>query len=332
MKKLSVIIPLYNCEQFICHAIESVLCQTGVDIEIIIVNDDSTDNSLDVISRYNDLIKVLTTKHSGASACRNIGIKAATGDYIMFLDADDFLNDSTICQRTINVMETNVVDMGMFSFTYYYNCNGQYSSMKPYSHKSQVITDANELVKELVKEGTFFASPCFKIINKDFLIKNQLFFIEGTTAEDVEWFVNLLCHLKSFCVINDFSYIYRKNTLSSVTGSFTQEKCENHLNMIKAAIQDIQYLKDGEKKTALLSAMAYQYCILLSNSYDFRDEAKLIKSIKSLSWILSYNVYPGVRTIHLAHRLFGYNITSFLLNKYKSHCAGSLKHMNSKKL
>ena len=325
MKKLSVIIPLYNCELYIRQAIDSVLSQTDVDIELIIVNDGSTDKSLDVVSQYGDSIRVSTINNSGASACRNIGIKIATGDYIMFLDADDFINDSTICRRIIGTMESKNVDMGMFSYTYFYNNTGEYASVKPYSQKTLLTTEAEVLVEELVRGGTFYASPCFKIIKRDFLIKNQLFFIEGTTAEDIEWFVNLLCHLKSFCVANDFSYVYRKNTISSVTGSFSKIKCENHFRMIKAAVQDLQGCKDKERKSALFSALAYQYCILMSNSYNYRNDNNLIKDVKSLSWLLSYHIYPRVRAIHAIYRVMGYYMTSFLLNKYQTHCASSLK-------
>jgi len=88
--QLSVVMPCYNGERFIAAAIDSVLAQTHTDIELIVVDDGSTDGSLDVVHRYGDKVRLLTQTNQGPSAARNHGIYSATGEYVAFLDADDW--------------------------------------------------------------------------------------------------------------------------------------------------------------------------------------------------------------------------------------------------
>lgn len=89
MPKVSVIIPVYNCERFIGAAIESVLHQTFKDYELIVVNDGSTDKTPDVVETYRDRLQYLTQSNSGQAAARNLGFRHSAGEYLAFLDADD---------------------------------------------------------------------------------------------------------------------------------------------------------------------------------------------------------------------------------------------------
>jgi len=88
--RVSVVMPCYNGERFVAAAIDSVLAQTHADIELIVVDDGSTDSSLDVVRRYGDKVRLLTQANQGPSAARNHGIYSATGEYVAFLDADDY--------------------------------------------------------------------------------------------------------------------------------------------------------------------------------------------------------------------------------------------------
>ena len=292
------------------------MCQKDIDYELIVVNDGSTDSSLNRIAKYGNTIRIISISNSGASAARNIGLRKATGKYIMFLDADDFLNNTSVCSKVIRAIESKGTQMGMFSYTYYNNISGKYTHIRTYPDELTEIIDAGSLVCKLVSCGFFPASPCYRIIDRNFLIANELFFKEGTTAEDIEWFTRLLVKIDSFCVINDDSYIYRKNMQSSVTGSFTKEKCSNHLNMIHISTEIANRVQDKRKQTALLSALAYQYCILLSNCYHFKYDKNLIDKAKSLSWLLKFNLFPNVKYVRFLYRFCGFKVTSFLMHKY----------------
>lgn len=105
---VSVIIPVYNAAKYLRESIESVLCQTYSDLEIIIVNDGSTDSSLEIAENYqNDSrVKIISSKNKGAAAARNIGIRNSNGAYFQFLDADDILPSNKI-EEQMKVLDKN---------------------------------------------------------------------------------------------------------------------------------------------------------------------------------------------------------------------------------
>ena len=114
MVKISVIIPVYNDGEYIQKSIESILNQSLKDIEIICVNDGSTDDSLDIlnrISKENDCIKVFNQENQGPAIARNKGIHEAVGEYIGFLDADDFFIDNDALERLYDVAKLNNANM-----------------------------------------------------------------------------------------------------------------------------------------------------------------------------------------------------------------------------
>ena len=95
MVKISVVIPVYNVEKYLEQCLDSVIAQSFEDIEVICVNDGSTDSSLEILKRYanNDSrIKIISQKNKGAGAARNVGIENAAGEYVYFMDSDDYLN------------------------------------------------------------------------------------------------------------------------------------------------------------------------------------------------------------------------------------------------
>ena len=97
MPKISVIVPIFNVEKYLKECLESIINQTFKDIEIICINDGSTDNSLDILNQYaekDNRIKVITQSNQGLSAARNTGIKYANGEYISFIDSDDYIDTS----------------------------------------------------------------------------------------------------------------------------------------------------------------------------------------------------------------------------------------------
>ena len=113
MDKVTVIVPVYNAEKFISDGIKSVLNQNYENIELILINDGSLDNSLEIIKfweqKYPNIIKVYNKKNSGVGKTRNFGIKKATGKYITFLDADDYLDEDFISQMVKMIGDNDII-------------------------------------------------------------------------------------------------------------------------------------------------------------------------------------------------------------------------------
>lgn len=316
MIDLSVIIPVYNASRYIAQAIDSVIAQKGVRVELIVVDDGSTDGTMEVLREYGQTVVTYTIEHSGASVARNFGLKQAHGEYVMFLDADDFIFCDTICGRCVEEARGNSLDMVMFSFRYLNNVSGKFVDAYTYHEKLMHGHDADSLFFKMTTSGVFPASPCFKVIRRKFLQDNDLFFKGRMIAEDVEWYVRLMICAMRFGLVNEAAYVYRKNVPGSATFSMNAEKCWHFLLMIKEAIKSIAFVEDLEKQKALYSCMAYEYCILMGNAYNISERKPLENELKALSWLLDYDMFPRITWARKLYHLMGYRMTAKLFGNY----------------
>lgn len=152
---VSVIIPVYNCERYLAQAIESVLAQTYRPIEIIVVDDGSTDRSADVAKRFAVPVRYCFQSHSGSGAARNRGIRMATGSHFAFLDADDlWVQDKLACQmKAFN--NDSELDM-VFGHTRQFYSPDLVTSLKAKMHYTQEVMPAYTPSSLLVKRTAFF--------------------------------------------------------------------------------------------------------------------------------------------------------------------------------
>lgn len=175
MAKISIIVPVYNSEKYLNKCLNSLIEQTLDDIEIVVVNDGSSDNSENIIMNYmaNDKrIKLINKENGGQASARNLGLKEAGGEFIMFIDSDDYVS-LDMCEVAYNIARKG----------YDIVC------MDYYIVKDDVISYANAFKKESseisIKEYLFSgAGPCNKIYNRLFLINNKFAFPVGITYED----------------------------------------------------------------------------------------------------------------------------------------------------
>lgn len=314
--ELSVIIPVYNAADYINQAIDSVLNQQGVFVEVIVVNDGSTDHTLSQLTSYGENVSIYTIPHSGPSEARNFGLRKAKGQYVMFLDADDYLSDINICHQCIMKIQKDNLEWVLFSFQYLNNKTGKFTDIQSYSKTLEEVTDCGQLFYQMIKTGSFPASPCFKVIKRDLLYSKDLFFIGEIIAEDVEWFVRLIIETTRFAIINRPVYIYRKFVLNSITFSMDIEKCEQFFLMIVKSLESIEKVIDENIRKALYASMAYEYCVLIGNTQNVSGREKIVKDLKNLSWLLEYDLFPRIRFAKWLYRLCGYQITSCVFALY----------------
>lgn len=201
MKKLSLIIPCYNCEKTINRCLESVFCQTYSNLEIIAVNDGSKDNTQNILEDYaknhSNLI-VLNKPNGGVSSARNLALKHITGDYVEFLDSDDNFLSNTVLETLVKTLETNNVDMVVFNFTH--PCFESHISSGLYDMQNK-----NDLKKYY---QDFFACslPWNRLIKRE-AIKTQ-FDETMNFAEDEIFNLENLINIKSVYYISDVLYNY----------------------------------------------------------------------------------------------------------------------------
>lgn len=212
MPKISVIMPVYNVEKYLRNCLESIINQTLIDIEIICINDGSTDKSSEILRQYalhDKRIKILEQKNSGPSAARNRGIKIAQGEYIGFTDSDDWIA-SDFYEKLYNAVQKYNADTACANII-------KYSAGSHYliQYKSRDLLTDNQ--KKISAAGIPKINYIWnKIYKRESLMKLNLPFPEGRFYEDVFWSIRVLYYLNGLVTVPDTVYYYRKNDTSVV--------------------------------------------------------------------------------------------------------------------
>ena len=274
MPEISVIVPVYNVEKYLKKCLNSLVNQTFQDIEIICINDGSTDNSESILNNFatkDSRIKIITQQNSGVSGARNLGILNSSSNYIMFLDADDYYNKKA-CELSYNTITKTQADIGVFGISELYNF-------------IQIPCIVNKNIKRAVQNSSkidlwkFQTYSVNKIYKKDFLIRNNLKFPLGIkTAEDTIFSLSCLFKNPKYCFIDKSLYVYRKNRKNSVTTNSNGVK--NDLTALKVFYESNIFQQQSE--TIQLKVIE-KFC---SGSWNYykrnRNNKELLIDIKNL--------------------------------------------------
>lgn len=195
MIKISVIVPVYNAEKYIKQCLESILIQTMSDIEIICVDDGSTDNSLSIINYYKNMdsrIKVIEQENKGPASARNTGIKVARGKYLIYIDSDDRIKGKAL-EILYKMLEKYEYDILYFSAKVFADKDAsdyvlnEASRLERYYYRNYNILEpilGEKAFISLSVQGCFLVSPCLQIIKKSYLQEKNICFYEGILHED----------------------------------------------------------------------------------------------------------------------------------------------------
>ena len=222
---LTVIIPVYNSEKYLHECIDSIIKQTLKNIEIICVNDGSKDTSLKIIEEYSTQdprIVIINKANGGLSSARNAGVKIATGEYIGFVDSDDWV-DSDFYEKLFVIAKNNAADMAMANFVQFYDSGRESEKV---SWIGEII---NDIITDIVvdvsdrKKIINTNSVCNKLFSKSFLLKNKFLFYEGLFWEDNPFTIMTVIKANKTCIIRDSFYHNRKHS-QSITGMASSDR------------------------------------------------------------------------------------------------------------
>lgn len=220
MCKISVIIPIYNVEKYLKKCLDSVCNQTLNDIEIICINDGSTDNSLNILKKYslNDSrIKIISKVNEGQAVARNLGIKESKGEYIAFVDSDDFI-EHTMFEKLYSKAKNNNLDITMCKIATYNNQTGEIKDNVWY-YMLGVFRDFKKDIFNHHDTKKFTCNiavtPYNKIYKTSLLKKNDILFPEGLIFEDEKFFFDTYLRAQKVSIIDEFLYYYRINRKGS---------------------------------------------------------------------------------------------------------------------
>lgn len=220
---VTIIIPVFNAEKRLEYAIKSVLKQSYDNIELVLVNDGSTDNSFHICIKYAKLdsrIKVISQNNSGVSSARNRGLKESAGEFVMFLDSDDTIDSETISELLPHLYndESDIAIFGM-SFDYYKGDNFKYN--KELSFKENLSVSSNEIKKYFFQmyDANYLSSACNKLFNSRIIKENRITFEENMAIlEDFKFVLDFMENSKKITVRSNVYYHYYNDISSSKLG------------------------------------------------------------------------------------------------------------------
>lgn len=233
-KKISIIIPCYNCENWLERSLNSLINQTCDNFEIIFIDDGSKDNSSEtakkILSKSNIQHKIIKKKNEGVSVARNVGIENSNGEILYFLDSDDYVED-TLCETIIDTIEKNDVDIMFF----------KYKSKKKFTdyNKYNVVMDSKTMLIDLL-HYRFMYHICAFAVKKSVVIKNNIKFTEGARyGEDHEFIIKALCNSNKGMVLNKVLFNYCERDDSAV-----QKFTLSRIDSLESALRTNEYMEN----------------------------------------------------------------------------------------
>ena len=252
MAKISLIVPVYNTGKYLNKCLESLISQTYKDIEIIIINDGSTDNSEEIIKSYKDKrIKYFSKKNEGIGKTRNLGIEKSNGEYLAFVDSDDYLSEF-FCEKMLKKAFGDNCDIVICN--YYVDHDNQLKKIDFIDFLDTSLTETPSLINS-VNLG-----PCNKIYKKDLLSKNNIKFIENLKYEDAPFVVKALLNAKRIGKINDYLTYYVIHEKSETT--IRDKKIFDILKIVDMIVKELKTVDfPNEEITNLITMILTDYTI-----------------------------------------------------------------------
>ena len=270
--KFSIIIPVYNTEKYLEKCLDSIINQSYQNMEIIVVNDGSTDNSKDILSFYHNkypkLINVYNLTNKGVSAARNYGISKASGDYFIFIDSDDYLEPDLLSNVNKNIVDN--VDIIRFNFN-------RVNNTKTISYKVNTfdLLNGKEAFNSLISDGeiAIIWSYAFR---KEFWLEHDFKFIEGIYHEDfalIPLIIRSASKVSSIAYVG-YNYVIRENSIMTTKDN---KKIIKKANDMLIAFDN---LKSNYKEDKVFQSYVANATIDKAKTLSGSDLKKYIKELK----------------------------------------------------
>ena len=306
--KISVVIPVYNVSAYLRECVDVVLAQSYTNIEVILVNDGSTDNSGAICDEYANQdarVRVIHQANAGLSEARNTGTRSACGDYLIYLDSDDKWSDIDFLEKLVNRAQQTNADVILFPCQRFVdnmkiNTNGL-SMFRPHDFVGRGM----EVFERLVLTQQFPISACCKMIRLEILQKNKINFYPGLLGEDMDWNQRLMPHVQSMSYCNDVYYLYRERP-NSITTTYRLKNAQDFCWILETWKQHWEISSESYKHV-FLQYLALLY-VTLVYKYLFipKTDRKAVRSrILELSTLLRYSATKKSNRLLLLKRCVG---------------------------
>jgi len=336
--KVSIIIPVYNVEDFLARCLESALNQSYLNIEIVVVNDGSPDNCqiiIDEYSRKDNRIISIEQKNMGLSEARNTGMKIATGDYYFFLDSDDYITNDAIRIMIENIGDNDVLIANMQTF----DDNTKFVKRPSIEHKK---IDNESMFNNNVQFDYFYGTAyginaCNKIYKASFIKSIKLHFQRNDEIYAEDLLFNIKCYVNQpkIKLINDYTYFYYQNN-NSITKKYKPLLSTRFKNL---TIDIIEYFKEIEVIEKYKALIKFTICIAASNivkntmdkkNSSMRDIEEVIKVYFNSDLIKNYLGTKELKCVKNKKWYYFNSIFLYLIKKEKYKTASILQAIRFK--
>lgn len=299
--RVSVVIPIYNVEEYLEEALESVVNQTLKDIEIILINDGSTDKSLEIAEKYkskDERIRLINQENSGLSIARNIGIENSNGKYLYFLDSDDYLELETL-KKCFSICEKNDLDLIYFDAVPFLDKIKKIFNEEYYSKfgiiKEEKIYTGEEFLYECLKKNKYTTPVWLYFFRKEIL--EGLRFYPKIYHEDILFTPLLLERVKKMIYIPKKFYKrrYRENSI------MTKKVSLENIKGIYIALQELE--KNTTLKIEKILKEGYNQIVNLSIINNFENNYYYLETLKNYQKYLTWKTILKVR-LKILYRIY----------------------------
>lgn len=313
----SIILPIYNVEKYLEECVNSILEQTFNDYEIILVDDGSKDGSpqlCDKLAGKNKCIRVIHKSNGGQSDARNVGTSIAKGEYIIYVDSDDFILSETFLSQVAEKTKQKP-DLIFYKYQKYYNSSKRLEECG-YSYKTAMKeVDYASKLRALVQADAFYGMAWIKAIKRSIIEKNNISFEVGLLGEDMEWNYHVISHSKTIEFIDEAFLAYRQRT-GSTTSTLKLKNLTDFIYVLEKWSNLIRNgTNDDELKNALYGSLAKYYSNLFVVYARLKDrrKKKCKESIKNLDWLLKYSMSRRPKIVAKIYRIMGFDMTILAL-------------------
>lgn len=318
--KFSVIVPVYKVEGYLEQCVESVLQQTYTDFELILVDDGSPDRCpemCDDFSQKDSRIKVIHKKNGGLSSARNAGLDIATGDYVVFLDSDDFWNDENALQEVYDKAKfgTDIIIFGCTDWDIH--TNKKVVSRSSYNQEIMQSNDKNMILHYLLSEKKLPGGSTVFMTRRKIIERNSIAFKEGINAEDYDWVLEVFLNADSFAAIDNPFYTYRKGRIGSITTVPNMKTINGIIYTVEKWIEKANMIDNDTIKRDVLNYLAHIYTtgVVMLARLKGEDKKMATKRLKVYEDVLEAAYWKKTKAVRFSVAIFGYGITAYMTNK-----------------
>lgn len=321
----SIVIPVYNTNDELRNCVESLITQSYANYEVILVDDGSKDGSgelCDVLARENEHVLCIHKENGGAADARNVGIKAAKGRFILFVDSDDMWDYTDALKEIAEIIENTNADLVCFGTAIYGEDGSLEKERKPVLPE-KCGPNKEDVLRHLVYTNQYFSAAYVKVTARKLFEENDLYFRKGLkSGEDIEWSAKAMVCCKNIAVYPRAFYKRVRRAEGSITSDIGKK---NVLDVLFTIETGVEFARDHAENETMLDLYfeywTYQYAMLFGLAQKMKGDADFddtVVRLKKLKWLLKYDHVKKVKAVKLAVSVLGVSGTMKLMDKYYS--------------